>query len=209
MADFGQRTDRDVAADVVACLFMAKLLPRDTNVLNRITMLTGVGRDEIGEALARVEGNHGHVHLSLPPESSPEQGGDVLELRRRRKQTEYQPRPDGMRPPAGRKRPKKVIGGVVHLFCTGGPDHPNGHWLPVNAFALRSDRPWSRRSKCPNCSIADQRRRRVTVAALDSLRSAGIELDPADAHAPLRCVGCGQPIVVGDGVDHSSCQAVS
>ena len=88
-------------------------------------------------------------------------------------------------------------------------------WKPLDAFTVRSDRPYTgtRRPECKDCGKARSRQRYLNVTARESLGTVGLDfiVEEGDASAKLVCVRCqkaiepGQEATVSGEVGHVVC----
>lgn len=174
-----ERTEVDVAADVLARLLREQVIP--LGMREHATRLLGLQTGEVTEALTR--------RGWLPPRRVTVRAKEhpVPEAHAR---AAAGPKPRGPRP--GRKRKVDADG---NLWCGGCEE-----FHPPEAFPFRADRPGKRTSRCRAARSLDQARRYLSVKKLAALDAARIEF-VVDEHSELVgmvCAGCGQAIVADD-----------
>lgn len=185
-----ERTEVDVAADVLARLLREQVIP--LGMREHATRLLGLQTGEVTEALTR--------RGWLPP---------------RRVTVRAKEMPTAApAPPPKRTRSKydngrrRKINAAGEYLCNG-----CGEYLDPEQFSPRADRPGHRKSKCRACCSLDQARRYLSVRKLAALEQARIEfvVDEASELIGMACAGCGSPIVAEDRVTvdgaprHGSC----
>lgn len=189
-----ERTEVDVAADVLARLLREHVIP--LGMREHATRLLGLQTAEVTEALTR-RGWLPPRRVTVRAKEHPVPESTVRAARA--------PAPQGPRP--GRRRKVDADG---NLWCGGCEE-----FHAPEAFPFRADRPGKRTSRCRAARSLDQARRYLSVKKLAALEQARIEfvVDEASELVGMVCAGCGEPICADDRVAvdgaprHGSCPA--
>lgn len=212
-----QRSEQEVAADVVARLLAKGWLPKgDKARVARIARDLALPLSAIAAAADKAAASGWRVphYSALRPTAgreaeAPRPVADVparaLEAAPApppagRSRRDPMPRPEGMKPATNARR-ERVIDGVPHLWCTGGKDHSHeAHWAPEASFLVRADLPHRRVTMCDDHRRRYQRARHVRVKVVDDLAAVGLAfvIDGESNLVGLRCKGCGNQLMAGD-----------
>lgn len=188
------RTEVEVAAEVLARLLRLGIVP--LGMREEATKAIGLQTSEVTAALARRLPYQPPRRVSVPAHQQP---SPVVPLR-----PVPAPAPASV-PRPGRKRKVAPNG---DLWCAGCE-----RFLDPEQFALRTDRPGRRKSRCRPCCSADQARRYLSVRKIAALDAARIQfvVDEDSELVGMACADCGGAIVADEFVRvegkprHSTC----
>lgn len=198
------RTEVEVAAEVLAVLLRRGIIP--LGMREEATRAVGLQTSEVTEAMRRRLPYDPPRRISVPahPQPSPVLPAPRLASSPAPVPPRPAPSPPARRTP-GRKRRTLPDG---RLWCAGCEQ-----FLDPEQFALRTDRPGRRKSRCRPCCSADQARRYLSVRKIEALDAARIQfvVDEDSELVGMACADCGRSIVADDLVRvegrprHSTC----